>query len=181
MTASLLKHSSHTPKTFLNLLSLYTVCPLFFVQCEDCVYYWPCYTREWEWEWERGNRETTLPYFIDAWNVCTYDTLRGSREQTIHSVYFLVPVLVIDTDPYQSAQGVLSLRAFRMTKLFSKMLKSSEGFSPDSYVLFVAYIVLRWAPLYMMYFENIFMYICWCSCCLCFLMFLRFLLTLTTQ
>lgn len=50
-------------------------------------------------------------------------------------------------DPYQSAQGVISLRAFRMTKVFSQLLKTAEGFSPEKYV---------WSP-------SFFHFMCQCS------------------
>jgi hypothetical protein len=39
----------------------------------------------------------------------------------------------LSADPYESAQGVLSLRAFRMTKAFSQLLKQQDGFSPEKY------------------------------------------------
>jgi hypothetical protein len=49
---------------------------------------------------------------------------------------------LVIADPYESAQGVLSLRAFRMTKVFSRLLKQQDGFSPEKYVFIAPCLLL---------------------------------------
>eukprot|EP00124_Ichthyophonus_hoferi_P003826 Ihof_evm3s361 gene=Ihof_evmTU3s361 len=67
-------------------------------------------------------KSTYLGSFLDASMIETQFNYQENIEKAVLIVY----------DPHRSAQGVLSLRAFRMTKIFFDRYKASNGFTPES-------------------------------------------------